>query len=84
MGRAFDDDPLSLAIAPPPDETPEARMDRERLEQHARRISNEIDDQLKTEKAELKKKKKTLIKVLLLGQSESGACLQPGRIALGH
>ncbi|KDQ53612.1 hypothetical protein JAAARDRAFT_39301 [Jaapia argillacea MUCL 33604] len=65
------DDPLAMAIAPPVNESEEQRALRERDEVNARRVSEEIDAQLKTEKLALKKKKKC-VKVLLLGQSESG------------
>jgi guanine nucleotide-binding protein subunit alpha len=75
MGRslpvALEDDPLTLAILPPVDETPAQRQVRESAESEARRISEEIDEQLRSEKAALKKKKRP-VKVLLLGQSESG------------
>lgn len=68
MGRSFDDaDPLTLAIAPPPDETPEQRQAREIAEAEARRISDEIDEQIRREKEGDKKKKKP-VKLLLLGQ----------------
>ncbi|EMD34917.1 heterotrimeric G-protein alpha subunit [Gelatoporia subvermispora B] len=70
MGRSIDEDPLSLAIAPPPNETTEEREVRLKAEAEARKISDRIDEQLKAERAALKKKKP--IKVLLLGQSESG------------
>ncbi|KAI0312036.1 G-alpha-domain-containing protein [Amylostereum chailletii] len=71
-GQSFDaDDPLAAAIAPPKDETPEQREAREKEEAEAKRISDEIDEQLKAERAALKKKKPP-VKVLLLGQSESG------------
>ncbi|KAI0085497.1 guanine nucleotide binding protein, alpha subunit [Irpex rosettiformis] len=71
MGRTADEDPLTIAIAPPPGETEEQKQHRLQEEAEARRISDEIDQQLKEERAALKKKKKP-IKVLLLGQSESG------------
>lgn len=64
------DDPLTRALAPPPDETPEERTIRVRKEIEAQRISDQIDDALKQEKAALKKKR--VMKMLLLGQSESG------------
>ena len=64
------DDPLYLAIAPPPKETPDAKEARLRAEARARKISEEIDESLKAERAALKKKPP--VKVLLLGQSESG------------
>ncbi len=59
-------------MAPPPNESLEARTERERAEHLAKKISNDIDDQIKIEKAELKKRRKNMIKVLILGQSESG------------
>jgi hypothetical protein len=67
----FDNDPLAAAIAPPPDETPDARAARLRAEAEARRISDEIDEQLKQERAS-RRKQRPCVKVLLLGQSESG------------
>jgi guanine nucleotide-binding protein alpha-1 subunit len=68
MGRSLEDiDPLTLAIAPPPDETPEQRQIREAAEAEAKRISDEIDEQIRKEK-ELDKKKKKPVKLLLLGQ----------------
>ncbi|KAH9851284.1 G-alpha-domain-containing protein [Lenzites betulinus] len=70
LGRAIDDDPLSRLLAPPPNETPEERELRVMLEAEARARSERIDDQIRAEKAALKKNK--LVKVLLLGQSESG------------
>ncbi|KAJ7573988.1 guanine nucleotide binding protein, alpha subunit [Mycena floridula] len=71
MGRSFDDDPLTLAIAPPSDETPAQRIAREADEAEARRISDEIDEQLRKER-EGEKRKKRPVKLLLLGQSEAG------------
>ena len=65
-------DPFSKIIAPPPDETPEQRRLRERKEEEARRISEEIDEALKVEREEMKAKRRNRLKVLLLGQSESG------------
>ncbi|TDL19263.1 G-alpha-domain-containing protein [Rickenella mellea] len=64
-------DPLSQAIAPPPDETAREKAEREAREANAKRVSDEIDEQLRTERAVAKKKRKP-VKVLLLGQSESG------------
>ncbi|KAI0027725.1 G-alpha-domain-containing protein [Vararia minispora EC-137] len=66
-----DDDPLSAALAPPPNETPQERQEREQREAEARRVSDEIDEQLRNERIALKRRKPT-VKVLLLGQSESG------------
>lgn len=74
MGAPPDDDPLALAIAPPPDESPEQREARLSAEAEARRISEVIDEQLRIEKATHRKRRSQTVKVLLLGQSESGAC----------
>ena len=68
--RPHDDDPLSRVLAPPPNETPEEKETRLRLEAEARQISDKIDEQLKAERAALKKNRP--VKVPLLGQSESG------------
>ena len=65
------DDPLALVMAPPLDESPEERAFRVQREEDARRISEQIDELLKREKQEQKRKK--IVKLLLLGQSESGA-----------
>ena len=64
-------DPLTKALLPPPDETPEARERRVRSEQEAQKVSDAIDEQIKLDRQAFKKQKQA-IKVLLLGQSESG------------
>jgi guanine nucleotide-binding protein alpha-1 subunit len=71
--RSFDEDPLAFVTEPPPNETLNQRTIRERQEEEAKRISEQIDESLNQERAALKKKKP--VKVLLLGQSESGECL---------
>lgn len=76
MGRTLanatgEDDPLARAIAPPPDETPEARVLRERMQASAKKRSDEIDARLQAENA-AKRKRGQPVKLLLLGQSESG------------
>ncbi|EJD04654.1 G-alpha-domain-containing protein [Fomitiporia mediterranea MF3/22] len=72
MGRSLDiDDPLTAAIAPPPNESPEERETRLHHEREAKRVSDEIDEALHKERAAMRRKKKP-VKVLLLGQSESG------------
>ncbi|CDO77487.1 hypothetical protein BN946_scf184902.g21 [Trametes cinnabarina] len=70
VGRTVDEDPLSRLLAPPPNESPEEREIRLKLEAEARLRSERIDEQLRAEKAALKKNRP--VKVLLLGQSESG------------
>jgi hypothetical protein len=72
MRSSTDLDPLSAAMAPPPGETSEQRAGRLRKEAEAKRVSDAIDEELKAERAALKKKRKA-IKILLLGQAESGA-----------
>ena len=75
MARVFDvdvGDPFAQITAPPADETPEQRRIRERREGEERRISEEIDEALKAEREEIRAKRKNRLKVLLLGQSESG------------
>jgi guanine nucleotide-binding protein alpha-1 subunit len=73
MTGAIDrNDPFSVFHTPPPNETAEGRALRERQELKAQRVSDQIDEELKAEKAISKKQQKGLVKVLFLGQSESG------------
>ena len=65
-----DTDPLALAIAPPPDETPEERAARIRKEQHSKAISDSIDQELEAQRQEARRGIKP-IKILLLGASRS-------------
>ncbi|EDR10358.1 G-protein alpha subunit CPG-3 [Laccaria bicolor S238N-H82] len=58
-------------MQPPPDETPAQHTARQKRELDAQRHSDEIDEDIKQERAEAKKQR-GVIKVLLLGQSESG------------
>ncbi|EPT03825.1 hypothetical protein FOMPIDRAFT_150339 [Fomitopsis schrenkii] len=63
-------DPLAAALQPPPNETPEQRQSRLQAEEDARRRSERIDKMLKdSHKAQ---QRKQVVKILLLGQSESG------------
>lgn len=64
------DDPLTRALQPPPNESVAERDERLRAEREAKRVSDEIDDELRRERAAFKKKQP--VRVLLLGQSESG------------
>lgn len=68
--HADDDDPLAAALRPPPDESPEARAIRIAREEEARRVSQAIDESIRTERQTNKKFR--IVRVLLLGQSESG------------
>ncbi|KAF8136929.1 guanine nucleotide binding protein, alpha subunit [Boletus edulis] len=69
--RHKDDDPLTRAIAPPPNETSTERELRMAVEQEAKRVSDAIDDELNRQRIAEKKSPRP-IKILLLGQSESG------------
>ena len=66
-----DDDPLSKALLPPANESEEERLARLQRESEAKKISDDIDEQIKLEKAALKRRRGQ-VRVLLLGQSESG------------
>ncbi|KAG6877762.1 hypothetical protein C0993_004136, partial [Termitomyces sp. T159_Od127] len=63
-------DPLDAALRPPPNESPDQRQQREAREDAARRVSDAIDASIKAEKQA--RKKKRIVRLLLLGQSESG------------
>ncbi|KAF8892959.1 heterotrimeric G protein alpha subunit [Infundibulicybe gibba] len=63
-------DPFLELMRPPPDETPAQMTARQKRELDAQQVSDQIDEELKHERA-LAKKEKNVIKVLLLGQSES-------------
>ncbi|KAL4248987.1 P-loop containing nucleoside triphosphate hydrolase [Abortiporus biennis] len=65
------DDPLAQALQPPPDESPEARAAREYEAREASRISHEIDVDIQESRKAFERRKKA-IKILLLGQAESG------------
>ncbi|KAF8958804.1 guanine nucleotide binding protein, alpha subunit [Flammula alnicola] len=70
MGATSDQDPFALFHTPPPNETPGERAARQAKEAEEKRVSDQIDEQLKAERLALKKQKYT-VRVLLLGQSES-------------
>jgi len=61
------DDPLTLAMRPPRDESPDDRTARVRAEAEATRRSQLIDHQLRGERAQLKKESEKVHKILLLG-----------------
>ncbi|KAJ7508495.1 guanine nucleotide binding protein, alpha subunit [Mycena galericulata] len=66
-----DSDPIANAIAPPQNESPEERELRIQKERAAKQVSDAIDAELSREQAYEKKRPKP-VKILLLGQSESG------------
>ncbi|KAJ6601209.1 guanine nucleotide binding protein, alpha subunit [Mycena vulgaris] len=66
-----DSDPIANAIAPPQNESPEDREVRIQKERAAKQVSDAIDAELSREQAHEKKRPKP-VKILLLGQSESG------------
>ncbi|KAL5525745.1 hypothetical protein ACEPAG_7082 [Sanghuangporus baumii] len=66
-----DNDPLALALRPPPFESDIERELRIKAEREAKEISDRIDEELRLER-EAKKRANTQVKLLLLGQAESG------------
>lgn len=82
--RSDDDDPLATALSPPPDESPEARAIRIAREEEARRVSHAIDESIRIERQANKKYK--IVRVLLLGQSESGVShsTRASRLAIAY
>jgi guanine nucleotide-binding protein alpha-1 subunit len=60
------DDPLSLVLRPPPNETPEEQTRRVDAQQEALRVSREIDAVLAEDKKAFERKRKAT-KLLLLG-----------------
>ncbi|KAF8886733.1 guanine nucleotide binding protein, alpha subunit [Infundibulicybe gibba] len=69
----FEPDPLAHVTLPPPGETPDQKAARERREVDAQRVSDRIDEEIKLERAAMRKRR-GVVKLLLLGQSESGKC----------
>ncbi|TDL19939.1 guanine nucleotide binding protein alpha subunit [Rickenella mellea] len=65
------DDPLALALQPPESESERERQARLKAEEDAKANSDRIDDQLRLERESLKKRRNE-VKLLLLGQAESG------------
>ncbi|GJF00724.1 G-alpha-domain-containing protein [Phanerochaete sordida] len=63
-------DPLAVALQPPANESQQEREGRLRAEQEAKKRSDTIDKMLRD--SERRSRKQKQIKVLLLGQSESG------------
>jgi len=63
-------DPFDELLRPPMDETPEQRALRLAREEQARNVSAAIDASIKAER--IARRKKRIVRLLLLGQSESG------------
>jgi hypothetical protein len=74
LAMPADQDPLTLALAPPANETYEQRLIREAAEAEAKRVSDEIDERIRRERDREKKKKP--IKLLLLGQCAQCCSIQ--------
>lgn len=72
LGKNGSEDPLARVLAPPPNETLEERVQRQKSEEKARKLSEDIDKYLKKDGELQKEKRKAVIRLLLLGQSESG------------
>ncbi|KAH7910678.1 guanine nucleotide binding protein, alpha subunit [Hygrophoropsis aurantiaca] len=69
--RSLNDvDPLDEALRPPFDESEEERAIRLSEEAEAKRISQAIDESIRVERQS--QKKRSIVRLLLLGQSESG------------
>ena len=64
-------DPFYELMHPPPDETSAQKTARLKRELDAQRVSDSIDEEIKQERAN-EKRKKDVVNVLLLGQAESG------------
>ncbi|KAH9838519.1 G-protein alpha subunit [Rhodofomes roseus] len=65
------EDPLSAILRPPPAESSEDRSVRLQREANAKKISDSIDEAIRQDRERLKKRKED-VKLLLLGQAESG------------
>ena len=64
------DDPFDAVLRPPPNESPEQCQLRLSRETEAKRVSMVIDANIKAERQA--RRKKRIVRLLLLGQSESG------------
>ncbi|KAF5386311.1 hypothetical protein D9757_008589 [Collybiopsis confluens] len=71
LPRTNELDPFDDFVRPPVDETPSERANRKMREAKEKLVSDAIDEQIKQDKQALQKTK-GLVKILLLGQSESG------------
>jgi hypothetical protein len=75
----IDIDPLTLALQPPPGETPQQKVERLRVEEEAGRISSLIDDQIRVDRTRLKRAANAH-KILLLGTLQRRVSLTEKKI----
>ena len=66
LERRNSEDPLTLAMAPPPDETEEQKAERLNAEAEAKRISDLIDEELNKQR-QAERRGPRPVKLLLLG-----------------
>lgn len=71
VGNNGREDPLAKVLQPPSDESEQEKRIRMQKEVEAKRVSDAIDEELREEER-ASKKGMAVVKVLLLGQSESG------------
>lgn len=65
-------DPFYEFMRPPLDETPAQKTARQKREIDAQRVNDAIEEDIQRERVVAARKDKKVIKVLLLGQAESG------------
>jgi guanine nucleotide-binding protein alpha-1 subunit len=71
-----EDDPFHEFMRPPPNETPAQMTARLTREEQESRANEAIEEDIKRQKA-LSRKERNIVRVLLLGQAESGVCIFP-------